>query len=195
MIRKPNRYDDVQVYEAAERLPVGGYVLKILGTKVEEYSWGDVLVLRIDVVEGDHAGFYQKNYNAQTENKKWKGTYRINLPKNDGTEQDEWSIKKLKSAMTAIENSNEGYKWDWNEKSLAGRIVGGLFGNKEWEMNGNRGFYTDCRALCSVERIRSGNFQIPADKLLNNNSSNTSSFDSFGDMPDAFAAAEDDIPF
>lgn len=195
MIRKPNRYDDVQVYEAAERLPIGGYVLKILGAKVEKYSWGDVLVLRIDVVEGDHAGFYQKNYNAQTENKKWKGTYRINLPKNDGTEQDEWSIKKLKSAMTAIENSNEGYKWDWNEKSLAGRIVGGLFGNKEWEMNGNRGFYTDCRALCSAERIRSGNFQIPADKLLNNNSSNTSSFDSFGDMPDAFAAAEDDIPF
>lgn len=197
MISKPSRYDEVQVYEAAERLPVGGYVLKILGAKVEQYSWGNVLVLRFDISEGDHKSFYQLNYNAQTENKKWKGTYRINLPKNDGTEQDEWSIKKLKAAMTAVEKSNEGYTWDWNENSLVGRYVGGLFGNREWEMNGKRGFYTDCRSFCSVERIRSGNFQIPADKLLGNSTASTVSFGSSYDeyVPDGFAAAADDIPF
>ena len=86
MITKPRGYDEMQVYEPQERLPIGGYVLKILKTKVETYSWGQVLVLMIDVAEGEHAGFYQKNYNGQQQDKKWKGTYRINLPKNDSSE-------------------------------------------------------------------------------------------------------------
>ena len=77
MIQKPNRYDNVQA-GYSERLPIGGYVLKILDTRIENYSWGDVLILRFDVAEGDHAGFFQMNFNDQLENRKWKGTYRIN---------------------------------------------------------------------------------------------------------------------
>jgi len=191
MIQKPKGYDEMQVYEGQERLPVGGYVLKILGTKVEEYSWGNVLVLRIDVAEGDHTDFYKKNYEAQQENQKWKGTFRINLPKNDGSEMDQWSIRKLKASMTAIEKSNEGYVWNWDETSLKGKLVGGLFGNKEFEYNGKRGFFTDCRLLCGAERIRSGDFTIPADKLLNGNTTTNDL-----DIPEGFQAVkDDDIPF
>lgn len=192
MINKPRTYDETQVYEAQEKLPIGGYVLKILKTKIEGYSWGQVLVLMIDVAEGEHAGFYKKNYDAQQQDKKWKGTYRINLPKDDGTEQDSWNVKKLKSAMTAVEKSNDGYIWNWDETSLSGKIVGGLFGNKEYEFNGRKGFYTDCRALCSVESIRSGNFTIPADKLLN---SGTSSGNDFGATEGFTALTDDDVPF
>ncbi|MBR5583137.1 MAG: hypothetical protein IKW21_01265 [Lachnospiraceae bacterium] len=191
MIIKPNGYDEMQVYEAQEKLPVGGYVLKIIKTKVESYTWGQVLVLAFDVIEGEYAGFYQKNFDAQQQDKKWKGTYRINLPKNDGSDMDQWNVRKLKSSMTAIEASNDGYVWNWDEKSLAGKLVGGLFGNKEYEMNGRRGFYTDCRAFCSVERIRSGNFNIPADKLLNGNTNVTNM-----ELPEGFSAIQDDdIPF
>lgn len=193
MINKPKKYDETVVYEAQERLPAGGYVLKILKTKIEGYSWGQVLVLMIDVAEGEHAGFYKKNYDAQQQDKKWKGTYRINLPKDDGTEQDSWNVKKLKSAMTAVEKSNEGYVWNWDEKSLVGKLVGGLFGNKEYDYEGKRGFYTDCRTLCGAERIRSGDFTIPADKLLDNNTVAAS------DPYDGFHAYNDeddsDIPF
>lgn len=193
MITKPNGYDEMQVYEAQERLPIGGYVLKILKTKIETYSWGQVLVLMIDVAEGEHAGFYKKNFDAQQQDKKWKGTYRINLPKNDGSEKDEWSIKKLKSSMTAVEASNEGYVWNWDENSLIGKQVGGLFGNKEYEYNGQKGFYTDCRAFCSAEKIRTDNFTVPSDKLLNGNTggniANT-------ELPEGFQAiTDDDIPF
>ena len=193
MITKPNGYDEMQVYEAQERLPIGGYVLKILKTKIETYSWGQVLVLMIDVAEGEHAGFYKKNFDAQQQDKKWKGTYRINLPKNDGSEIDEWNIKKLKSSMTAVEASNEGYVWNWDENSLVGKQVGGLFGNKEYEYNRQKGFYTDCRAFCSVERIRTGNFNIPSDKLLSGNANtNTGNID----LPEGFQAIkDDDIPF
>lgn len=193
MITKPNGYDEVQVFEAQERLPIGGYVLKIIKTKIESYSWGQVLVLAFDIAEGDYAGFYQKNFDAQQNDKKWKGTHRINLPKNDGSEKDEWSIKTLKSRITAVEASNEGYVWNWDENSLVGKLVGGLFGNKEYEVDGKRGFYTDCRAFCGVERIRTGNFTIPSDKLLNGNANtNTGNID----LPEGFQAiTDDDIPF
>ena len=193
MITKPQGYDEMQIFEALERLPVGGYVLKVLRTKIETYSWGQVLVLAFDVAEGEHTGFYQKNLNAQQQkNKKWKGTYRINLPKNDGSEQDEWSIRKLKSAMTAIEKSNEGYEWNWDENSLAGKLVGGLFGNKEWENDGETGWFTDCRTFCSVEKIRAGDFTIPADAPLKNKAATSNEFE----PPAGFQAiADSDIPF
>ena len=166
-------------------------MLKIIKTKVETYTWGQVLVLAFDVVEGEYAGFYQKNFDAQQQDKKWKGTFRINLPKDDGSEKDEWNIKKLKASMTAIEKSNEGYLWNWDETSLKGKLVGGLFGNKEYEYNGQKGFFTDCRALCSVEKIRSGNFTIPKDKLLNSET-NSNEFE----VPEGFRAIQDeDIPF
>lgn len=191
MIRKPQKYDETQVTEPQEKLPIGGYVLKILGVKVEDYSWGQVLVLRHDIAEGEHVGFFKKNYDAQESNQKWKGTFRINLPKDDGSEMDQWNVRRLKAAMIAIEKSNDGYVWNWDENSLVGKFVGGLFGNKEYEYNGSRGFYTECRTLCSTERIRSGNFTIPKDKMLENK---TSSNDMA--IPAGFFAVDDeDIPF
>ena len=103
------------------------------------------------------------------------------------------SIRKLKSARTAVEEGNDGYKWGWNENSLIGKLVGGLFGNKEYEYNGRIGFYTDCRAFCSVEKIRSGEFEIPKDKLLNDGKS--TSADNM-ELPEGFRAVlDDDIPF
>ena len=36
---------------ASDPLPAGGYVAKILNAKVEEYSWGEVLVISFDVAE------------------------------------------------------------------------------------------------------------------------------------------------
>ena len=38
---------------ASEPLPAGGYVAKILNAKVEEYSWGEVLVISFDIAEGE----------------------------------------------------------------------------------------------------------------------------------------------
>ena len=46
---------------------------------------------------------------------------------------------------------------------------GGVFGREEFETKeGERKFVTKCRFSRSIESIRSGNFQIPDDKLLKN---------------------------
>lgn len=166
-MRQLNGYAQAQAYTDSERLPAGGYVLKILGVKYQTNEWGDVILLSFDVAEGDHKDYYAGNYKAQTgEDKRWKGTYRLRVPKDDGTEQDEWTMRRFKTVTTNFEESNQGYHWNWDEQTLEGKAIGALFNNKEYELNNRRGFFTNCHSLVTVEKIRSGKFEIPADTLL-----------------------------
>ena len=75
-------------------------------------------------------------------------------------------MRRFKTMIEAFEDSNDGYHWDWNEETLKGKLIGGVFNNKEWEMNGRTGFFTNCHHLTSAENIRKGNFKIPDDTLL-----------------------------
>lgn len=151
---------------AQEKLPIDGYVLDILGAEVENYDWGEVLIFSFDIAEGDWAGYYNDNYEMQQEPKKWKGKYRLSIPKDDGSEKDAFTKRIFKGAMTSIEESNAGYQWNWDEKTLIGKKVGAVFQNREYEVNGFRGFYPACHSFRSVNAIREGNFKIPNDKLL-----------------------------
>ena len=166
-MKKLNGYEKAQVYTDRERLPVGGYVLKILDVKYQENSWGDVIVLSFDVLEGEQKDFFKNDYHNQTgEDKKWRGTYRLRVPVDDGSEKDEWTMRRFKTVITNFEESNKGYHWNWNEQSLKGKVIGALFNNKEYEFNGRHGFFTNCHSLIPVEKIRSGKFEIPEDTLL-----------------------------
>lgn len=196
-MKKLNGYDEMQPYTDQERLPIGGYILKILDVKYQENDWGDVIVLSFDIEEGDHRGFFKANYKAQTqEDKKWKGTYRIRVPKDDGSEQDNWTMRRFKTIMSNFEDSNNGYRWNWDEQTLKGKLIGALFNNKEYDFNGRHGFFTNCHSLVSVEKIRSGKFDIPADTLLKSGmrSGPQSAIDNDGFMniPDG---VEEELPF
>ncbi len=106
MIQKP-KYDDVTPYMEQQRLPAGGYIIKIMNSKVESTDWGNRLVLQFDIEEGEEAGYYKANYdNQQQEDRKWKGVIRLNIPTD---EDEEWKIRLFKSNMTAVEESNNGY--------------------------------------------------------------------------------------
>lgn len=169
-MRRLNGYEKAKVYSSQERLPIGGYVLKILDVKYLENQWGDVIVLSFDIEEGEQKGFYVANYKTQAgEDKRWKGTYRLQVPKDDGSEEDEWKQRKFKTTMVAFEESNTGYHWNWDEQTLKGKLIGALFNNREYEINGRHGFFTSCHSLVTTEKIRSGRFEIPADTLLKGN--------------------------
>ena len=171
-------------FSKAERLPVGGYVLKVLDVKEESYDWGDVIILRFDIAEGEHKGFFDKQYKAmQDEYKKWKGTYRINVPVQKGTSEADVNKYKrflgfFKSQIEAFNKSNANTNIDcskeWNTSVLKNKLVGAVFGNKEWEMNGRSGWFTNCDHLIPVEDIRNDNFTIPKDKPLDNKSKSSS---------------------
>lgn len=166
--------------EAGERLPTGGYILKIEKAQEVTFNNGNRgLEILFDIHEGEHKGFYAENYRSQTdEDKKWKGKYVAYIPKEDGSEKDNWTASSFKGMTTAIEESNAGYHWDWDETKLKGKIVGAVFGNKEYEFNGRQGFYTDCRHFIAANKIREGKFKDVKDKPLKNKATTTSTYSS-----------------
>lgn len=197
-MKKLNGYEKAQAYSETERLPVGGYVLKILEAKEQDNSdkgYNNQLIISFDIAEGDYKDFYANNYKAQQgEDKKWRGTYRLYIPKDDGTEQDGWTMRRFKTVMNALEDSNNGYHFDWDEKKMKGLLIGGLFNNKEYDYNGRQGFFTNCHSLVTVEKIRSSNFKIPADTLLKNGSMGSiSGNDGFMNLPADIDS--DELPF
>ena len=127
MINKPKNYESVKPYTQMDKLPIGGYVLEILNVKIENTQYGDKLVLGFDIKEGEQAGFYKKNLAQQAqEDRKWKGNYRLSIPKDDGTEDDNKIQRRFKTVMDQFEDSNNGFHWDWDEQKLKGKLIGGI---------------------------------------------------------------------
>lgn len=193
-MKKINGYDKAEVITSQERLPAGGYVLRIMGAKVEETEWGDKLVISFDVAEGEHKDYYAENYRAQTgEDKKWKGVYRLNIPAGNGSDDDNMTMRRFKTAMTMIEESNKGYHWDWDESKLKGKFVGGVFRNKEYDYKGRQGFFTECAWLETADNIRNGKFKPAPDKLLNKQAAQTVANNN--NSLDIVADDDGDLPF
>ncbi len=175
-----------------EKLPAGGYIARILKAEETQYSWGNVLIISFDISEGEHKDFFALDYRSQeAEDRKWRGTFRLNTPKDDGTEKDGWTKKKFGGTMWAIEASNPGYHWDWDESKLKGRTVGVLFRDKEWQFSGLTGWTTECCAMCEVDAIRNNTFKMPKPKPLA--SANASAPDGSAFTP--VDEAPEDLPF
>lgn len=157
-------YDKIEVYKPAERLPAGGYIIKILSAKeVQNKDGSPAIEIQFDINEGDYKGFYTQQYrNSQLEDKKYKGVSRIFIPRDDGSQKDTWTKQSFKRNILAVEDSNAGFHWAWNETELAGKVVGALFRDKEFEPGK---FFTELLTFCSVEDILTENFKIPAPKL------------------------------
>lgn len=193
-MKRLNGYQDAKAYTDQERLPVGGYVLKILDVKYQENQWGDVIVLSFDIDEGEQKGFFAANYKMQEqEDKKWKGNYRLRIPKDDGSDEDTWAMRRFKTVIKNFEESNPGFHWDWDEQKLKGKSIGALFNNKEYDFNDHHGFFTNCHSLVTVEKIRSGKFKVPADTLLKKQQAQPGpDEDRFINIPDGI---DEELPF
>ena len=177
---------------ARETLPAGGYVAKIMDATVINYDWGDKLKVDFDIAEGEYKGFFATDYRNNTnDDKKWRGTYRINIP-NESNQYFDSQRKSFNNFIACLEETNNGFHWAWDETALKGKGIGVLFRNKEWEYNGSTGWTTECCAVTTAKDIREGNFKLPKDKPLK--AKETASATSFSN---AFTAVDDDsdLPF
>ena len=195
-MKKFNNWENVKAASEFVPLPAGGYIVELKNAKVKEYKNqnGDAFErfeIALDIAEGEFKDYYANDYCNQTnEDKKWKGVLRLYMPKEDGSEQDEWTKSRFKSFIEAVEDSNPGFHWDWDESKLRGKKIGCLFRLEEWEYNGKTGKKAQPFKVVSVEKIKSGNFKIPKEKLLEKNASApTAPTPKFRDIPD------EDVPF
>ena len=197
-MRPFNNYETTQTISARAQLPVGAYICRILKAEEKVYNsskgeWHK-LEISFDISEGEHKDFFANDYKAQTgEDKKWKGVMRMNIPTDDGSEADGWAKRSFKTNILAIEDSNSGYHWDWNEAQLKGKTVGIVFRSEEWEYNGKRGWRTAPFKMVPAADVKSGNIKIPDPKPLNGKAASQAS--TAADLSDFVEVASADLPF
>ncbi len=159
-MKKISGYDNIQESGSFKKLAPGGYVVKILDvTDVPEKEY---LKVSFDVCEGKDKDFFANEYKNDTrEEKRWP---------NAGSfirSYKEKALPMLKGFTTAIENSNKGYTWDFDEKKLKGKIVGLVLGDEEFlNSSGKVRTRTYVAAVRSVDVIRDGKFDVPELKKL-----------------------------
>lgn len=97
--------------------------------------------------------------------------------------------------MTAVEDSNEGYHWGWDESTLKDKLVGVKFYIEQSEYNGKIYDHTKAKWFIAAQKIRDGKIgQMPSDKLLTTGTTATSTgTKDFVSIPDNVTAEE--IPF
>lgn len=169
-MEKPKFYDEVKATDNDYR-PVmpGGYICTILSAKVQKSKAGnDMLVLALDIADGEYKDYYKERFDKDTrEDKKWGCVLRMVI---DDPTKDEDTRKKmqsrLKGAIKSIEDSNEGFTFDWDEEKLKGKTVGGEFAIEEYIGNdGSTKTSTKINRLRSVETIKKG-IPMPRVKLI-----------------------------
>ena len=131
-------------------LPAGAYKCKIM--KAEVYvgqSGNESLKVMVDIINGDFKDYFTNRYKNDTRNdKKWDN----NACKYLGL--GETGLPFLKGFITSVENSNVGYKWDWDETKLKGKEIGCVFRYEEYEkQDGTKGIKTKLAQFRSVEKL------------------------------------------
>lgn len=187
-MEKIQGYDEAKAITGEyERLEAGGYICKIISAKEEKSKSGKrMLVLALDIVEGDKKDFFRNRFNENTSpEKKWPAgaIYRQML-------EGEKAAGFLKGLMTSLETSNEGFKWNWDEKKLADLKCGAIFGEEEYEkMDGSVGTSTKVKFIRTVKAIQDGNFKVPELKKLPQKG------EAFEDFVNSVTSDNDDLPF
>lgn len=154
-----------------EKLPEGAYICKVLNVKYHESndsSKGDMIELSFDIAEGEYKEFFKRQYqNNQNEDKKWKGRVYIYCPLDDGSERDGWTKTAFAKWTNSLEESNNGYVWDWDEQKWTNKIVGIVFGKTGTVIDGKEIVYTEARFPVAISEVKNGKAPVAKFKAKN----------------------------
>ena len=133
MLKKPAEWDTTEAIEYGdyEQLELGGH--EVIIKNAYEYtgqSGNTSLRIEVDVAGNDkQAGFYQKQFdNNILADRKWPN----GACKYISLKEDPNCIALFKGFTTAVEKSNPGYIWNFDEKTLIGKKLCGVFGLEEY---------------------------------------------------------------
>ena len=167
-----------------DRPPAGGYIIEIL--KAEDVPMnaqtgkGDYLRIYYDICHGDYAGYYQKQH------ERFGGEYNTSFIRS----YREKLLGMFKHFTNCIEESNEPYKWNWDESTLVGKYLGVTLQEEEYpKRDGGVGVKLTVKDIKTVEQIGGGDYTIPPRKELKGAPAISTP------IPQGFEAIDEDCPF
>lgn len=178
-MRPVKGYNDAQVSREFERLPAGGYVIKI--TDVKDEPSKEYILITYDIAEGTYKDFYKNTDAEHAKSHQFIRSYKSS------------ALGMFKAFISAIDKTNgtafgeSVEERGLNEKLLIGRQLGILLGEEEYENNrGEVRTVLKVRVCVDADRIRKGTFKVPELRKLERKPNIPTGFTPFND---------DDIPF
>ena len=173
-------WNNVEEAKEFKKVTPGGYVCGI--TAVEDVNTPnkngkcDYLRIELDIAEGEYKNYFLELYKS-------KGFWGLEMVKS----YQENSLPFFKGFLTAVENSNKGYKFNNDEKTLLRKYIGVVLREEEYRSkDGKIKTKLVVDQVHSIDKIRSGDFTVPELKKLDvKDSPATPTFDmsAFEDIP------------
>ena len=203
MLRKPKGFDEAKSFGSSTKLPVGVYQCEIKKAEAIKAPWDssiDQLVISFDISEGEYKDYYLNKWNNDKDQpeRKWKGHITYTMPSDDGSDKDKTLNSILKGLMEALEDSNSGYHWDWDESKIKGLKCGMIFRERFYSFNGRNGTFTEPYKIVAIDKMKTAkipDLYVP-NKLLSEynayiGNGSTANSDDFMNVPDGVS----DLPF
>ena len=159
-MKRIENWENIQESTSFKRLMPNGYICKIL--KVEDHPEKEYLKIYFDIVKGDDKGYFKKQYDGDTrKERKWPNAGTFIRSYKDS------AASMFKGFTNAIEKSNKGYQWNFDEKTLVNKVVGLIIADEQYQnQKGQVRVRNYVAAVRSVETIEKGEYEIPALKEL-----------------------------
>lgn len=152
-----SNYDDYEATEVVSGgLQKGIYVMRII--QVKDIVDSEYLEIMLDVAKGPQAGIFTKMAQANDNTWSYQGIYRASYK--------ETATKFFKGFITAVEKSNLNYRWNWDERTLVGKICVAVYGEEEYEKDGEVRISTKIREIRSTEALSKNEIKVPELKKL-----------------------------
>ncbi len=150
MISKPNNWNDIKASGDTKKLVPGGYVAII--RKVTDVTDKEYLALEYDICEGEYKGYAVDGF------ERW-GNWPLRFIRS----YKEKALSMFKGFIEAVESTNPGFTFDWNNPAcLTNRGVGIVLGEEEYYNKDNElrtRLYV--KSFTTAGKIREGDFKIP----------------------------------
>lgn len=137
--------------EDFKSLPIGAYecIIKDARVNKNEQTGKETFKVSVDITSGEFKDYFQKRYDSNPNmDKKWDN----NAVRYLAFQGD--NVAYFKGFITCVENSNVGYTWNWDETTLKGKKIAGVFQYEEYEkQDGTKGVKVRLNKFRSLDKL------------------------------------------
>ena len=147
--------------------PAGAYVAEIQASRfvAGENGQRDRIECFMEITEGEYANRFHEVYEEQKEkfgdSASYKGIFRLIPPTKD---DEDWRRRVFEGNLWCVQESNTGYRWDWDEKKLKGKKVGISLRRRLYTYNGKDRETVEIAKFETVDDVRNNKVRPVKDR-------------------------------